>query len=66
MAKVMAKVNKIQITQVKSSIGSLKNHKLCLQGLGLRRIRHSVEVIDTPENRGMLNKIVHLVTYKEV
>jgi large subunit ribosomal protein L30 len=35
-------------------------------GLGLRRIRHSVEVIDTPENRGMINKVSYLLQVEEV
>ena len=46
MAK--AKVKKVKVTQVKSSIGRLRNHKACLAGLGLRRIGHTVEVEDTP------------------
>jgi large subunit ribosomal protein L30 len=51
----------IKVTQVKSSIGALKNHKACLTGLGLRRIRHTVEVEDTPSVRGMINKVRYLV-----
>lgn len=51
----------IKVTQVKSSIGALKNHKACLTGLGLRKIRHTVEVEDTPSVRGMVNKVRHLV-----
>jgi len=57
---------KLRVTMVKSSIGRLKNHKACLQGLGLRRINHTVEVIDTAENRGMINKISYMVTVEEV
>ena len=62
----MAKTKKIRVTQIKSCIGSLQNHKKCLSGLGLRRIRQSVEVIDTPAIRGMINKIQHLVEFKEI
>lgn len=51
----------VKVTQIKSSIGALKSHKACLVGLGLRRIRHDVEVEDTPSVRGMINKIRHLV-----
>jgi large subunit ribosomal protein L30 len=51
----------IKVTQVRSSAHKLKNHKLCLQGLGLRLIGHSVEVLDTPANRGMINKVFYLV-----
>lgn len=55
----------IKVTQVKSSAGVLANHKACLTGLGLRRIRHTVEVQDTPSNRGMINKVRHLVVVAE-
>ncbi|MFK8013179.1 MAG: 50S ribosomal protein L30 [Marinicellaceae bacterium] len=61
----MAKVKTIKVTQSKSTIGALKNHKACLKGLGLRRMRHTVEVIDTPQNRGMINKAIHLLTVEE-
>ena len=56
---------KLKITQVKSSNGRVKSHRACLQGLGLRRMHHSVEVIDTPENRGMINKVYYLVQVEE-
>ncbi|MCR9276342.1 MAG: 50S ribosomal protein L30 [Pseudomonadaceae bacterium] len=51
----------IRITLVKSPAGRLKNHKACVAGLGLRRIGHSVEVIDTPANRGMINRINYML-----
>ena len=57
----MAAKKTFKVTQVKSSIGRLKNHKGCLTGLGLRRIGHTVEVEDTPSVRGMINKISHMV-----
>jgi large subunit ribosomal protein L30 len=53
--------NKVKVTLIKSPIGALKAHKACLTGLGLRRIRHSVEVEDTPAVRGMINKVIHMV-----
>jgi large subunit ribosomal protein L30 len=56
---------KVTVTLVKSPIGALKNHKACLTGLGLRRIRHTVEVEDTPSVRGMINKVIHLVEVAE-
>ena len=56
MAKAM-----IKVTQVKSTNGRLKKHKACVAGLGLRRIGHTVEVQDTPENRGMINKAYYLL-----
>jgi large subunit ribosomal protein L30 len=51
----------IKVTQVKSVFGRLKNHRACVAGLGLRRIGHTVEVEDTPSNRGMINKAYYLV-----
>ena len=47
----------VKVTLVKSLIGRIESHKACARGLGLKKIRQSVEVIDTPENRGMINKI---------
>jgi len=51
----------VKITLVRSPIGTLPKHKLCLKGLGLRRIRQSVEVEDTPVVRGMINKINYML-----
>ena len=56
----------LKVTLLKSINGRLKSHKACVAGLGLRRIRHSVEVIDTPENRGMINKVSYLLQVEEV
>ena len=47
---------KVKVTLVRSPIGILPKHKLCVKGLGLRRIGHQVEVEDTPSVRGMINK----------
>mgnify|MGYP001764782278 CR=1 FL=1 len=52
---------KLKVTLVKSTIGTLKAHKACVRGLGLRRMHHTVEVQDTPANRGMINKVSYLV-----
>lgn len=56
---------KVKVTLVKSRFGRLKNHKACVAGLGLRRINHSVVVEDTPENRGMINKVSYLLRVEE-
>ena len=61
----MAKAAKVKITLVKSRFGRLKNHRACVAGLGLRRINHSVVVDDTPENRGMINKVAYLLRVEE-
>jgi large subunit ribosomal protein L30 len=58
----MTKQKMIKVTLTKSTIGRLKSHKACVAGLGLRRIRHTVEIIDTPENRGMINKVSYMVS----
>lgn len=52
----------VKVTQVKSPIGFNRNQGDVLRGLGLRRIRHTVEVKDTVQVRGMLHKVRHLVT----
>ncbi len=61
----MASDNKVKVTLIKSKFGRLKNHRACVAGLGLRRINHSVVVEDTPENRGMINKISYLLRVEE-
>ncbi len=53
--------NKIKVTLFRSPISSQPKHKLCVKGLGLRRIGHTVEVEDTPSVRGMINKVSYLV-----
>ncbi len=57
--------NKLKVTQTKSTIGRLKSHKACIAGLGLRKIRHTVEVEDTPAVRGMINKVSYMVSVEE-
>ncbi len=56
----------IKVTLVRSLNGRLKNHKACARGLGLRRMHHSVVVADTPQNRGMIDKIAYLLRVEEV
>ncbi len=57
---------KLSVTLIKSKHGRLANHKACVAGLGLRRINQTVEVIDTPENRGMVNRIHYLLKVEEL
>jgi large subunit ribosomal protein L30 len=61
----MAEPKKLKVTLNKSQFGRLKNHRACVAGLGLRKIRQSVVVLDTPENRGMINKVSYLVSVEE-
>lgn len=56
-----AQEKKIKVTLVKSLIGTKPAHRACVRGLGLRRLNHSVEVVDTPANRGMINKVSYLL-----
>ncbi|MDP9322196.1 MAG: 50S ribosomal protein L30 [Acidobacteriota bacterium] len=69
MAKKTAKKNsetrKVRITLVKSPIGFDRTQAATVQGMGLRRIGHSVELVDTPATRGMILKVRHLVTVQE-
>jgi large subunit ribosomal protein L30 len=51
----------VKVTLLKSPIGTLPRHKLCLRGLGLRRVNQSVEVEDTPAIRGMIGKISYML-----
>jgi large subunit ribosomal protein L30 len=56
----------LKVTLVKSKHGRLKSHKACIAGLGLRKIHQSVKVADTPENRGMINRVSYMVSVEEV
>jgi large subunit ribosomal protein L30 len=52
---------RLKVTQVRSGIGFDRKQSLALRGLGLRRLRHTVEVVDTPSTRGLILKVRHLV-----
>ena len=56
-----AAANKLTITLRKSPIGFNRNQAQVVQSMGLRRIGHSVELLDTPETHGMILKVRHLV-----
>ena len=61
----MAKPKELKVTLVKSKYGRLKSHKACVAGLGLRTMHQTVTVIDTPENRGMINRVSYLLSVEE-
>ncbi len=61
----MANPKELKVTLMKSRHGRLKSHKACVAGLGLRKIHQTVSVQDTPENRGMINRISYLVSVEE-
>ena len=55
----------LKVTQVKSKNGSKQNQLDTLRSLGLRRIGHTVDVNDTPQTRGMIHTVRHLVRVEE-
>jgi len=61
----MAEQKKIKVTLVRSAYGRVKGHKECVTGLGLRRMHHSVILEDTPQVRGMINKVSYLLKVEE-
>lgn len=56
---------KLKVTQIGSIYGRLPKHQACVKGLGLRRMHHTVEVEDTPANRGMITKVAYLLKVEE-
>ena len=50
---------------MKSGIGRMENHKLCIKGLGFKKLNQTVTVLDTPSNRGMINKISDMLEITE-
>ncbi len=52
---------RVKVKQVRSAIGFNRKQALVLEGMGLRRMGHTVELADTPETRGMIHKVRHLV-----
>lgn len=57
---------KLKVTQTKSVHGRLPKHRATVTGLGLRRIHHTVELQDTPEIRGMIDRVSYMVKVEEV
>jgi len=56
---------KLKVTLVRSTIGFNETQAKTVEGMGLRRIRHTVELLDTPATRGMIHKVRHLVVVQE-
>jgi len=61
----MAKTKELNVTLVKSMHGRLRGHKACVTGLGLKKIHQTVKVADTPENRGMINRVSYMLSVEE-
>lgn len=64
--KSKAKTKKLRLTYSKSAIGYTERQKATIKALGFRRLNQTVEHDDTPDIRGMVNKVSHLVTVEEV
>jgi large subunit ribosomal protein L30 len=61
----MANAKTITVTLIRSPIGCQPKHKLCVKGLGLRKIGQSVVLEDTPSIRGMASRVDYLVRVEE-
>jgi large subunit ribosomal protein L30 len=61
----MSENKTIKIKLIKSGIGRMKSHKLCIKGLGFKKLNQTVAVQDTPANRGMINKISDMVEIQD-
>ena len=61
----MADKKTVKVTLVKSMIGRKPKHLETIKGLGLRRIRHTVELEDTPSVRGMIKQVSYLLKVEE-
>ena len=57
---------KLKITLVKSTIGAVPKNKKTVEALGLRKVKHSVEMPDNAAVRGMIQKVRHLVKVEEL
>lgn len=55
----------LKIKMVKSEIGRPEKQRKILRGMGLKRMNSTVNLVDTPEVRGMINKVIHLVSVEE-
>jgi len=58
-------LKRLKVTLVRSTIGFNETQAKTVEGMGLRRLRHTVELPDTPATRGMIHKVRHLVTVEE-
>ncbi len=63
---MMTDAKKIRVKLVRSIYGRKPGHAACAQGLGLKKIHQVKEVLDTPCNRGMINKIDYLLKIEEI
>ncbi len=66
MVKKKEAAKQLRLTQIRSSAKRLQAHKDCLRGLGIRRMRHTVEVTATPAVLGMVNTVGYMLRVEEV
>lgn len=62
---MIAKTKLLTVTLIRSKFGRKPGHRQCVEGLGLRRIHHSVKVLATDCNLGMINKVNYLLKIEE-
>ena len=55
----------LRIKKVKSEIGRPEKQRKILRGMGLNKLNNTVTLVDTPQTRGMINKVIHLVSVEE-
>jgi large subunit ribosomal protein L30 len=56
----------LRITLVRSPLGNTLRHKATVRSLGLRRMHQTVELVDSPQLRGMVAKVAHMITVEEI
>jgi len=61
----MAAAKQLRVTLVKSVASTKQDHRATVRGLGLKWTNHSVDVVDTPATRGMINKVSYLLKVAE-
>jgi large subunit ribosomal protein L30 len=61
MSMAEANAKTVKVTLVRSPVGAKQRHRACVRGLGLRKIRQTVELPDTPAVRGMIDTVFYLV-----
>ena len=55
----------LKIKKVKSEIGRPEKQRKILRGMGLNKLNNTITLVDTPQTRGMINKVIHLVSVEE-
>lgn len=59
-------MKQVKLTLIRSLNGRLKKHKACARGLGIHKMHNPVTINDTPENRGMINKISYMLKIEAI